>query len=206
MSELLAEGLFGMTLEEIQKIALMMRNSATNLNYLLGNLLEWSQLERGLISFTPKTYCLNPGLKESLVLVLEAAKLKNILIDFEIPENLAVYADKNMVDSVFRNLIFNAVKFTPQNGSITVSAKSLPDNNLEFSVKDTGIGMNDTIINHLFMLDAKTGRKWTNGELSTGLGLIICKDLIEKHGGKLNVESEEGKGSTFSFTLPSPGM
>jgi len=206
LSELLAEGLFGMTLEEIQKIALMMRNSATNLNHLLGNLLEWSQLERGLISFNPKSYFLNPGLKESLVLVLEAAKLKNIVIDFEIPENLVVYADKNMLESVFRNLVFNAVKFTLRGGRITVSAISLPDNNLEFSVKDTGIGMNDTIIDHLFSLDAKTGRKGTDGELSTGLGLIICKDLIGKHGGKLKVESEEGKGSTFSFTLPSLGI
>ena len=111
-----------------------------------------------------------------------------------------------MLESVFRNLVFNAVKFTLRGGRITVSAISLPDNNLEFSVKDTGIGMNDTIIDHLFSLDAKTGRKGTDGELSTGLGLIICKDLIGKHGGKLKVESEEGKGSTFSFTLPSLGI
>jgi len=203
LSELLAEGLFGMTLEEIRKIALMMRNSATNLNHLLGNLLEWSQLERGLILFTPKSYLLMPGLKESLILVSEAAKAKNIEMNLEIPENLVVYGDKNMLESVFRNLVFNAVKFTSRGGMITVSVKSLPDNNLEFSVKDTGIGMDDAIMDQLFSLDAKTGRKGTDGELSTGLGLIICRDLIEKHGGKLKVESEEEKGSTFSFTLPS---
>ena len=204
LTELLAEGLSGMTLEEIQKIAILMRKSAANLNHLLGNLLEWSQMERGIIPFTPKSYFLIPGLKESLVLVLEAAKAKDITINFEIPENLVVYADKNMLESVFRNLIFNAVKFTVWGGQITVSAKSLTDNSLEFSVKDTGIGINQRIIDNLFSLDAKIGRKGTNGELSTGLGLIICKDLVEKHGGVLNVESEEGKGSTFSFKLPFP--
>lgn len=202
LTELLAEGLSGMTSDEIRKIALMMKNSATNVNHLLGNLLEWSQMERGLIPFTPKAYFLIPGLKESLVLVLEAAKTKHIVIDFDIPENLIVYADKNMLDSVFRNLVFNAVKFTPRGGSITVSAKSLTDDTVEFSVKDTGIGMNDTLIDHLFSMDAKTGRKGTENELSTGLGLIICKDLIEKHSGKLTIKSKEGKGSTFCFTIP----
>ena len=202
LTELLAEGLSGMTLDEIQKIAVLMRKSATNLNHLLGNLLEWSQLERGFIRFTPKSFVLIPGLQENLILVLEAAKAKNIDVDFEIPKNLLVYADKNMLDIVFHNLVFNAVKFTKGGGHITVSAKSLRDNSLEFTVKDTGIGMNHEIIDHLFSLDVQTGRKGTNGELSTGLGLIICKDLIEKHGGQLNVQSEEGKGSTFSFTLP----
>ena len=202
LTELLAEGLSGMTLDEIQKIAVLMRKSATNLNHLLGNLLEWSQLERGFIRFTPKSFVLIPGLQENLILVLEAAKAKNIDVDFEIPKNLLVYADKNMLDIVFHNLVFNAVKFTKGGGHITVSAKSLQDNSLEFTVKDTGIGMNHEIIDHLFSLDVQTGRKGTNGELSTGLGLIICKDLIEKHGGQLNVQSEEGKGSTFSFTLP----
>jgi len=202
LTELLAEGLSGMTLDEIQKIALLMKNSATNLNHLLGNLMEWSHMEQGLIPFVPKSYFLIPCLKESLVLVLEAAKAKNIVIDFNIPDNLVVYADKNMLESVFRNLVFNAIKFTPRGGLITVSAKSLPDNSIEFSVTDNGIGMDDNIIANLFSIDAKPGRKGTENELSTGLGLVICKDLVEKHGGQLFVESNVGKGSVFRFTLP----
>ena len=107
-----------------------------------------------------------------------------------------------MLESVFRNLVFNAIKFTPRGGLITVSAKSLPDNSIEFSVTDNGIGMDDNIIANLFSIDAKPGRKGTENELSTGLGLVICKDLVEKHGGQLFVESNVGKGSVFRFTLP----
>jgi len=202
LTELLAEGSSKMSMDEIRKIALLMKNSAANLNHLLGNLLEWSQMERGLISFAPKEHFLAPILKDSLVLVLENAKEKDIVIDFDIPDDLGVYADKNMLESVFRNLVSNAVKFTPRGGSITVSAKSLPDNFIEFSVSDFGIGMSASLIKNLFSINAKTGRRGTDNELSTGLGLIICKDLIEKQGGKLSVESQEGEGSVFRFTLP----
>ena len=100
------------------------------------------------------------------------------------------------------NLVFNAVKFTPKGGSVTIVAKPISDGWVEVSIKDTGIGMNKSIVDNLFRLDEQTNRKGTEGEPSSGLGLIICKDFIEKHGGKLWVESEVDRGSTFSFTLP----
>ena len=96
----------------------------------------------------------------------------------------------------------NAVKFTPRGGCITISAKSGSHNSVKISIKDTGIGMDQKIIDDLFNLTSNSNRKGTEGELSTGLGLIICKDFIEKHGHKLQVEREEGKGAEFHFTLP----
>ncbi len=96
----------------------------------------------------------------------------------------------------------NAVKFTPKGGKIKVSAKATNHNNVEISIEDTGIGMSSKMIDDLFRLDVQTNRKGTEGEPSSGLGLILCKDFIEKHGGKIWVESEEGKGSIFLFTIP----
>jgi signal transduction histidine kinase len=94
------------------------------------------------------------------------------------------------------------VKFTPKGGKIMVSAKMTENKSVEISIKDTGIGMDKSILDNLFRLDINTCRKGTEGELSTGLGLLLCKDFIEKHGGKLCIESHEGMGSTFHFTIP----
>src|SRR5450759_2074177 len=106
-----------------------------------------------------------------------------------------------MLETVVRNLVSNAIKFTPKSGMISVSAKVTLDNIVEIKIRDTGIGMNKELINKLFLLNEKTNRKGTEGEPSTGLGLLLCKEFIEKHGGKIWVESEVGKGSTFSFTM-----
>ena len=144
-----------------------------------------------------------PKISESMVLILEAAKGKEIAISYDIPEDLTVFADGNMFEGIIRNLESNAVKFTNKGGVVNVSAKSIPDNSVEISIKDSGIGMNKDITDNLFRLDIDTSRKGTEDESSTGLGLIICKDFIEKHGGKLRVESEEGNGSIFTFSIPS---
>ena len=107
-----------------------------------------------------------------------------------------------MFETIIRNLANNAVKFTPKSGRITIPARTVSKTQLEISVKDTGIGMSKHLISNLFRLDIKTGREGTAGESSTGLGLIICRDFIQRHNGKLWVESEEGKGSTFFFNIP----
>jgi len=202
LTELMAKGLPQMTLDEIQKITLLMRNSATNLFRLLGNLLEWSRMQRGLTTYIPTSFLLKPKIAKIMVWVLEGADQKEITVNYSIPEDLVVYADGNMFEAVIRNLVSNAVKFTPHGGRIIISAKSAADNSVEISVTDSGIGMNQKMLNNLFRLDVNTNRKGTQGEYSTGLGLTICRDFIEKHGGKLHIESEEKKGSTFSFTLP----
>jgi len=202
LTEMMAESLQRMTLEEIQSMAIAMRNSAANLFRLLGNLLEWSRMQRGLTTFCPAMFLLMSKISESTVLTIEVANKKEISVSFDIPENIEVFADIEMVSAIMRNLLTNAVKFTPKGGSILVSAKSGPDNLVEISVKDTGIGMNQHMIDNLFRLDVNTNRKGTDGEASTGLGLVISKDFVEKNGGQLWVESEEGIGSTFRFTLP----
>ncbi len=202
LTEIMVEGLSGMTMEQIQQMAVLLRKSATNLYSLLGNLLEWSRMQRGLTAFAPSSFLLMPKISESMVLIKDAADKKNILICYAVPEDLTIFADGNMLGGILRNLVTNAVKFTPKGGIITISARPNNDNMAEMSVKDTGIGMNKDLIDNLFQLDINTNRKGTEGEYSTGLGLMICKDFIEKNGGKLFIESEEGKGSDFKFTMP----
>jgi len=202
LTEIMAEESSTMAMEDIQKFAVIMRTSATNLYSLLGNLLEWSRMQRGLTTFVPSSFLLMQRISESMVYVLEGAVRKDISISYDVPADLEVYADSDMVGGIIRNLVSNAVKFTPKGGSIILSAKSVAGNLIEISIKDSGIGMNTNMIDHLFRLDVNTSRNGTEGEYSTGLGLILCKDFIEKHGGKLWIESEPGKGSTFRFTLP----
>ena len=196
------EELLTFPLEKIQKLALNMRVSANKLFSLLENLLEWSQMQLGMIGFKPRTIALLEVVLGIVALIKDTADRKMITINCDIPEDLTLRADVQMFESVVRNLVFNAVKFTHKEGNITISAKAMPNNSVEISIHDTGIGMKKEMIDNLFRLDANVSRKGTEGEASTGLGLIICNDFIEKHGGKLSVESEIGKGSTFRFTLP----
>ncbi len=200
-THLLADGLDTFSLKELQKIAGSMRNSATNLFALLENLLEWSRMKRGLIPFEPLPLLLKDVIAESIKPAQDPADNKGIHIENEVPEDLEVIADNYMLGSIIRNLVSNAVKFTPVGGKITVSAKLHSNHNVEISIQDTGIGIDKQLMANLFRLDENTNRKGTEGEPSTGLGLILCKEFIEKHGGKLWVESEEGKGSAFYFTL-----
>ncbi|MCX6157799.1 MAG: PAS domain S-box protein [Ignavibacteriae bacterium] len=191
-----------MNQDEIQKLALLMKDSAVNLYRLLENLLEWSQMKRGLTVVNPEQFSINKILSGSINLIKELAAKKEITISSDVQEELQVFADINMFEAAVRNLLSNALKFTNKGGSVTLSANSTTDNKVEVSVKDTGIGMNKEIMEGLFRLDVSTKRKGTDGEPTTGLGLHICKEFIEKNGGILTIESEEGKGSTFKFTIP----
>lgn len=202
LTQIMAEELPDLSSEEVQKLAVGMRNSATNLYRLLENLLHWSKMKQGLIPFTPSVIKLRTVVNESMAIMVEQAREKGIEIICGIPDDLEIFADSNMLQTVIRNLVSNALKFTTAGGSITVKAKITNDNGVEISVTDSGIGMNRELINNLFHIDARVARKGTAGESSTGLGLILCKEFIEKHGGTLLVESEEGKGSTFAFNLP----
>jgi len=202
LTQILVENLHGLTPQEIQLSAQLMRNSATHLFSLLENILEWSRMHRGLTVYEPASILLSPLALDSLVLSMQAAKEKEIEVINTIPVDILVFADKSMLKSIMRNLVNNAIKFTPRNGSIKLSANQLTGNRVEISVSDTGIGIPANILEKLFRLDGDVSRKGTEGESSTGLGLIICKDFIEKQEGEFWVESLVGKGSTFLFTLP----
>lgn len=201
-SNLLVDELENMTLDETRKVAESMKSSASNLFHLLENLLEWSRMQRGITHFNPGVFVLKPIISESLQPGLDSADKKGIATFLNIPEKLDVFADQYMLASTIRNLASNAVKFTPKGGKVFISAKTVNGNAVEISVKDTGIGMSPEMINDLFRLDVLSSRRGTEGEPSSGLGLTLCKDFIEKHGGEIRVESETNKGSTFYIILP----
>ncbi len=202
LTQMMAEELSNLTMAQIQELAIGMKNSATNLYGLLENLLKWSMVQLGSIPFNPGILKLCPMIEECITTVIESAKIKGIEISSTIPINTEVRADSNMLQTIIRNLLSNALKFTTKGGKIYVSAKTDNNNGLEISIQDTGIGMSQTIVENLFRFDVDTNRKGTEGEPSTGLGLILCKEFVEKHGGKIWVKSEDGKGSTLYFTLP----
>ncbi|MBV5335185.1 MAG: HAMP domain-containing histidine kinase, partial [Sulfuricurvum sp.] len=191
-----------MKLDEVHKMVSVLRGSALCAFNLLENLLEWSRIKRGIISFNPESFILSSKVDDFLQPVLASANKKLIEINYSVPDDLVVFADQNMMGSIIRNLTSNAVKFTPKNGKVFLSAQVNGDQNIEISVKDSGIGMNKSILNKLFNIDRNNNRKGTEGEPSSGLGLIICQEFVEKHGGRIWVESLEGKGSTFYLTLP----
>ncbi len=201
LTDMMCRELPGMSSEELQEISLLLNKSATDLYNLLGNLLEWSMIQRGLTTITLSTFRLFPVISECLIFIFEAARKKDILIDLKIAEDLFVFTDKNILEGIIRNLAINAVKFTPKGGRIIIAASSASDAGVSISITDNGIGMSREMIGNLFRLDVNTRRKGTQGESSTGLGLIICKDLIEKLGGKMMIESEEGKGAAFHFNI-----
>ena len=201
LTELMVSDLRSMTLEDINIIAGKMHTSANNLFRLLTNLLDWSKIQRGLTAFNPEKLSLKKITEDNIQVFYETAKRKEIEINENINDNVFVIADKDMLETIIRNLVSNAIKFTKKNGVVTISAKQFSDK-VKVSIADTGIGMDKELINDLFKVDKQTNRKGTDNEPSTGLGLILCYEFIEKHGGNIKVESEVGKGSTFSFTLP----
>jgi signal transduction histidine kinase len=127
---------------------------------------------------------------------------KNINIEISIPGNIYVIVDNHMFDTVIRNMVSNALKFTPAGGRINLSSNIFNDKSVEVKISDTGVGMTPDLVNKLFELNANTSRLGTEGEPSTGLGLLLCKEFIHKHGGSINVESQVGVGTTFCFSIP----
>ena len=202
VTQILTEDIQNMTLDEIREITISLKTDASNIYRLLENLLEWSRLQRSVMEFKPEELNLKNTIGTGIEVVSASAQNKGISIDISVPDKLNIVADKHMFETVIRNLVSNSVKFTPIGGRVTVSASVNNDNNIEIRIVDTGIGMSVELKNKLFMLNEKTSRKGTEGELSSGLGLLLCKEFVEKHNGKIWAESEEGKGSTFRFTLP----
>ena len=202
MTQLLSEEMHSFTHDEIQEMAASMKTSAENHYALLENLLLWARSKRGMIPFNPALIALLPVVREGAGMMEEPAKNKNIAIEININEDIFVLADNNILQTVIRNLVSNAVKFTLPGGRVIVKAKIKDDSSVEVSVGDTGIGMSREILDNLFKPGSSTGRKGTEGESSSGLGLIVCNDFVQMLGGKLEIESEQGRGSRFFFSLP----
>jgi PAS domain S-box-containing protein len=178
-----------------------MKKSAEASHSLLQNLLQWSRSQTGRIEFNPQNINLQNLVYLNSELIRASAEKKHIEVLYDIPQDIFVFADEEMLKTIIRNLLTNALKFTDNGGKIGVAA-SLKENHVEFCVSDTGIGMDEPAKNSLFRLDSSHSTAGTENETGTGLGLILCKEFIEKHGCKIWVESELKKGSEFFFTLP----
>lgn len=201
-TQILTEDIQSMSLDEVKDIISSMKTDASNVYTLLENLLEWSRLQRGVMEFKPEKLKLRNTLIPAIDTAEASARKKNIKINIDLNEDIEVRADRHMVETIVRNLVSNAVKFTDSGGEVSVSAVNGQDGSVIIRVSDTGIGMPGEILDKLFKLTEKTNRPGTSGEPSSGLGLLLCKEFVEKHGGKIWVESEEGKGSTFILTIP----
>ncbi len=201
LTQLLGDHLEMYSQEKIRTSVGHMRTSAEKLYALLENLLTWSRIQRGMMDYQPQHINVSSIIAQNVNLFIVNAEQKQITLSNSVQEELIVYADDNMVDAIIRNLISNALKFTHAGGNIIVSATH-NEKDVQTAVADTGTGMNAETIAKLFRLDVKYQGVGTAGEKGTGLGLNLCKDLVEKNGGAIWVESEIEKGSTFTFTLP----
>ncbi|MGE5458123.1 MAG: PAS domain S-box protein [Methanococcaceae archaeon] len=185
----------------IDKYASIILDSSQRAMDLLLNLLEWSRSQTGTMNFNPERIDLISLIQEVTELSNDTALQKSISIHTHLPDKVMVFADKDMLNAIFRNLISNAIKFTHQGGKIDVSVEMEPEK-WKVIIADNGVGIKEDALDKLFRIDASHKTIGTNHETGTGLGLILCKEFIDKHGAKIWVESEEGVGSKFYFTIP----
>jgi PAS domain S-box-containing protein len=200
-TELIVEHFDVYSPEKIKNLVYKVKNSAEKLYALLENLLTWSRIQRGAMKCQAEVIDLFEITTENMMIFTSKAEQKGILLHNLIQDHLSAYADYSMVNTVLRNLISNALKFTETGGTITVSGVQ-HDEKIEVAVADTGCGIDEYGMDMLFRIDTSYSNVGTDGEQGTGLGLILCKELVEQNGGKIWVESEVGKGTIFRFTLP----
>ncbi len=201
LTSLLTEDYDTFSEEERKRFILQIKDSSENTFTLLQNLLDWAGTQTGKTIVVKEKIDLSKISKETVALLSPIAKNKKIKLASDINPNTFAYADKNMVSTVLLNLVSNAIKFTPQNG--TVEVHSIEKNqHLEIEVADSGIGISSDNLKKIFRLDHKFQTVGTDKEKGTGLGLILCKEFVEKNSGKIWIKSKEGKGSQFYFSLP----
>jgi signal transduction histidine kinase len=200
-AELIEEQIEALSVEELRALAGGIHKSAMGLFRLLQDLLVWAQIQLGTIEHHPQRLLLREVLAPVIELLADNASRKNITIHTAIGDRTAVYSDPGMLSSVLHNLLTNAIKFTPAGGQIEITARDEAATT-EVTVADTGIGITPEAMEKLFRLGSATSTPGTAGETGTGLGLILCHDLVGKNGGRLLVQSRAGKGSAFTFSLP----
>ena len=189
-----------MTSDDIHGICIELLDSSKSLLDLLYNLLSWSRLQTGRIIYNPTVFPLVDVARDMADLISVQLKEKSLSLNIAIPDDAMVTADRNMISTMVRNLVSNAIKFSYQNGRIDLSAEKT-DSRWLVSITDYGIGMTPEVQSSLFRLNVSKSMLGTNGETGSGLGLVVCREIIEHHGSRIQVKSEKGKGSTFSFTL-----
>jgi signal transduction histidine kinase len=199
-SNLLAHDLHLMSPQEIKIIAQELNKSVKNTSRLTENLLTWARLQMNSLQHYPVLVDLNKVLEENLALFHASARQKNIQLDIQSVPDLKICADESQLRFVLRNLTANALKFTKPEGTVRI-VTTLEKEEVIISVVDNGVGISAEVIEKIFRIDAKHSTIGTAGEKGTGLGLVLCKEFVEKNGGRIEVSSESGKGSTFSIYL-----
>lgn len=180
----------------------IIRESARQLYSLLENLLTWSRSQRGLINFNPTGFDIYSLADNSIQILQISASAKQITLLNNVPKDIFVNADMNLANAIIRNLMSNAIKFTDNGGEISLTAIDSTSGYVAVAVKDSGIGISKDTIKDLFKIDKSVSTLGTNGESGTGLGLILCREFVEMHNGRIWAESELNVGTTFYFTLP----
>jgi len=186
---------------DLRDILKTMKDSSESTYYLLDNLLNWARSQRGVIEYNPVTMEIKYIADDVIHLLGQIAKSKGINLRSEIPFGISARFDKNTINTVIRNLTSNALKFTKPNGSVWITAEKT-DNKIIVSVNDDGVGISQENIDKIFKAFQGVTTLGTNGEKGTGLGLMLCKEFVERNHGKIWVESQIGKGSSFKFSLP----
>ena len=202
LTRLMAEGLQNMSLARVQEISTQLSRSSERVFDMLENLLEWSRMQRGMIPFEPEMIRLDEWVSEVITAFREQAGVKDVALHVAVEPGLLLRADKRMVEATLRNLTSNALKFTQPGGSIRVIARRNDADSVLITVKDNGIGMDEEILSQLFRIDTQANRPGTDGEPSSGLGLLLCKEFVDRHGGTISVESTPGQGAAFTIALP----
>lgn len=183
-----------------KKLIQVIYDSSQNVYRLLENLLHWSRSQTGSIPFSPEEFAINELIDTNILLSENLINEKNLKVQNDLKKEILVFADKNMINTVIRNLLTNAIKFT-ENGSISIEI-NVDRAVAKISIADTGVGIANNKLDALFDIGGMKSTQGTKGETGTGLGLILCKEFIQKNGGTIHAKSEPGKGSTFVFTLP----
>jgi signal transduction histidine kinase len=200
-SNLLLENHRQLDENEMEEYIKVIDNSAKQAYKLLDNLLNWARVQTEGFVFNPKEQSLDKIFIEVIKLNTDNAEMKNIKLSYNLSKDINIYADSDMIEIILRNLISNAIKFTHKNGEVKINAEQDNDNVI-ISVSDTGIGMLQEKVQKIFDIGEKISTVGTENEKGTGLGLILCKEFVEKHGGKIWIESEIEKGSKFIISIP----
>ncbi len=201
LTEVMAEDMASFTDEEKQEFIELIHKSSKQLHLLLENLLQWSRAQTGRLSYKPKKLNMYSIFQENYSLIHASAEVKQITIEEKVDREAEVWADTDMVNTILRNLLTNAVKFSERASKITVYT-SIEGDKVITSVKDEGIGISDEELEKLFKIGYNKSKVGTANEEGTGLGLILCNEFVKRNGGEVIVESKEGEGSIFSFSLP----
>jgi PAS domain S-box-containing protein len=200
-SNLLEDDTDNLSHDEIKQLSKAINTSSTNLKTLLSNLLAWANNHSGHLAFTPTKLSLEAVVESELLLLKDVLNQKSIQIRKSLPVKCELMADENMLHTILRNFITNAIKFSYSGGVIEILATSEKDR-IYISIVDKGVGMEESVQKKLFRIETKNSEVGTFGEKGSGLGLHLCKEFVEMHGGEVFVESERGVGTTFSFSLP----